>query len=243
MKINVDDLRQKILKSPPEKTSWVMRITCWRKVSFCILKFIISHDMKLSPNIVTFFSLLFGLLIFIVSFIDNYYLRLLAIPLWYLAALLDHLDGDLARATNKTSRIGQLFDSFGFTLAKIYLIVFPLIKALQVQASMYIYLLGLIQLFILYSYDEAQKSFMLSVVTNNVVNTKNEDKEIHMEYCLRRIIKVLEPLFIIDSRALFYLLCVIIDNYIIYFYFNNFWCFFMILHLSNCVFRKIMKNN
>jgi phosphatidylglycerophosphate synthase len=74
----------------------------------------ISYKLSLTPNFVSFLSLLFcltGLLILYFN-TDDYYLILLSSVLWWIGAILDAADGDLARYSGQGSQFGGWFDSF-----------------------------------------------------------------------------------------------------------------------------------
>ncbi len=78
-----------------------------RKISGAITEFIISHNLPISPNLVTAISTLIGLLS-APSFIIFPPLGGLLIQL---SSILDGVDGELARALNKASKKGGFIDT------------------------------------------------------------------------------------------------------------------------------------
>ncbi|MBP6290705.1 MAG: CDP-alcohol phosphatidyltransferase family protein [Spirochaetes bacterium] len=72
----------------------------------------ISYKLKLSPNFVSFLSFIFCTIsIVLLIVLEHYCGKLAAAGAWWLAAILDAADGDLARFTKKASPFGGWFDS------------------------------------------------------------------------------------------------------------------------------------
>lgn len=71
---------------------------------------VISKSLGLTPNLVTFISILFGVTAGHLFFYDNVNLNLLGVFLLVTAEAMDAADGQLARMTNIHSRYGKIFD-------------------------------------------------------------------------------------------------------------------------------------
>ena len=73
----------------------------------------ISLKLRLTPNIVSFISLIFCVCAVIALFYSpDYSFYIVAAVLWWIGAIFDAADGDLARYSNQMSAFGGWFDSF-----------------------------------------------------------------------------------------------------------------------------------
>ena len=72
------------------------------------------YKLSLSPNFVSFLSIVFCFIGIVILYIyhTNYNLILLAAAMWWIGAIFDAADGDLARFADKGSQFGGWFDSF-----------------------------------------------------------------------------------------------------------------------------------
>ena len=72
------------------------------------------YKLSLSPNFVSFLSIVFCFIAITILYMypENYHLILLAAAMWWIGAIFDAADGDLARFTGKGSQFGGWFDSF-----------------------------------------------------------------------------------------------------------------------------------
>ncbi len=69
--------------------------------------------IHISPNGVSFLSFFFcAASVMVLSINSSFQGNIIAIMLWWMAAILDAADGDLARYTNRVSAFGGWFDSF-----------------------------------------------------------------------------------------------------------------------------------
>lgn len=65
---------------------------------------------QVSPNQLTIFRIVIGIFLFIVLFFYKESNALLVIPLFFIGTLTDLLDGSVARALNKETRVGAMLD-------------------------------------------------------------------------------------------------------------------------------------
>lgn len=73
----------------------------------------ISFKLKMSPNFVSFLSFIFCLLgIITLAISQDFYYKIAFIILWWLGAIYDAADGDLARFLGTGNPFGAWFDSF-----------------------------------------------------------------------------------------------------------------------------------
>ncbi len=77
-------------------------------VAMCFSKLFIK--LKLSPNIVTFFSLIFGVVGGAFFYFKKLFLNIIGIVLEIFGAIFDTSDGQVARLTHKKSDFGRVFD-------------------------------------------------------------------------------------------------------------------------------------
>ena len=71
------------------------------------------NKVRISPNTVSFFSFSLCLAsVLVLLFINTFQGNIIAIILWWIAAIFDAADGDLARYSNQVSAFGGWFDSF-----------------------------------------------------------------------------------------------------------------------------------
>jgi phosphatidylglycerophosphate synthase len=108
----------------------------------------ISSKLHLSPNIVSFLSFLFciaGGIILIFS--QTWLFLILSIICWWLGAILDAADGDLARYLNAGTPFGGWFDSFLDRLKEFFIFaVFGYLAWKKFDNEIYL-LLGIISIF------------------------------------------------------------------------------------------------
>ena len=71
---------------------------------------VVSKSLGLTPNIVTFISIIFGVTAGHLFFYQNVKINLIGVFLLIIAESLDAADGQLARMTNLHSRYGKIFD-------------------------------------------------------------------------------------------------------------------------------------
>jgi len=80
----------------------------YRKVGYSIA--VVSKAIGLTPNMVTFISIIFGVVAGHLFFYQNTSVNVIGVILLIIAEALDGADGQLARMTNTHSRYGRIFD-------------------------------------------------------------------------------------------------------------------------------------
>jgi len=102
----------KEIKRTQKKPDGIFGSFMTRPVSHIIAFF--CYKLSLSPNFVSFLSLVFCFISIIILYIypANYNLILLSAAMWWIGAIFDAADGDLARFTGRGSQFGGWFDSF-----------------------------------------------------------------------------------------------------------------------------------
>ena len=102
----------KEIKKSQKKPSGIFTSFMFRPVSHIFAYF--CYKLSLSPNFVSFLSMVFCFVGIVIIYIypKNYSFILLAAAMWYIGAIFDAADGDLARFTGKASQFGKWFDSF-----------------------------------------------------------------------------------------------------------------------------------
>jgi phosphatidylglycerophosphate synthase len=82
-----------------------------------------AKSMKMTPNMVTFLCMMFGVIAGRLFYYHYFYYDVLAIFLLIFSEALDSADGQLARMTQKYSRLGRVFDGLAtnFTFLSIYI--------------------------------------------------------------------------------------------------------------------------
>ncbi|MGQ4832624.1 MAG: CDP-alcohol phosphatidyltransferase family protein [Candidatus Asgardarchaeia archaeon] len=79
-----------------------------RKFSTRITNFIVSHNLPITPNQVSIISFLIGIF---ASFLYLVSYPVIAGVLVQISSIVDGVDGELARATNRSSKVGGFFDT------------------------------------------------------------------------------------------------------------------------------------
>ncbi len=120
----------------------------WRKLSlpftFVFLK------LGLSPNAITFLSLIFVIISFYAILLGDYSSLLIASFSLIIYSIFDHSDGEVARITGRSSVWGDFFDDF-VGLVKDTLIIFSLTINLSSADSIYWYYGFLTLVFLMFS--------------------------------------------------------------------------------------------
>ena len=135
------------------------------------------YRLSLSPNFVSFLSIVFCFIGIIILYMypENYNLILLAAAMWWIGAIFDAADGDLARFTGKGSQFGGWFDSLLDRIKEF--MIFGLLGYLMYK--MYnneIYLLaGFLSIFtnVMSGYISDTKKLFIQARTPEVVLSKN----------------------------------------------------------------------
>lgn len=110
-----------------------------RRISLTITCFLINHGITPSPNIVTVITTLIGLF----SALTIVYNPLIGGFLVELSSILDGVDGEIARLTNRTSRYGAFLDSLLDRIVDIAVITASSIYLLSILPPIYSQLLSL----------------------------------------------------------------------------------------------------
>ena len=98
----------------------------YRPIGFRIAKAL--YNTAITPNIVTIISIFVGAAAGILFYYDNIYLILLGILCLILANTLDCVDGQLARLTGTSSKIGRILDGFAGDIWFLFIYVFLALK-------------------------------------------------------------------------------------------------------------------
>ena len=107
---------------PSDKTHFLSRYL-WRKLSLPFT--FLSLKLGLSPNLVTFLSLIFVLISFQMIIVGDFQSLLIASISLCVYSVLDHSDGEIARINKKPSMWGDFLDDF-VGLVKDGLVIFSL---------------------------------------------------------------------------------------------------------------------
>ena len=135
------------------------------------------YKLSLSPNFVSFLSIVFCLISVTLIYIypKNYNFILLATAMWWIGAIFDAADGDLARFTGKGSQFGGWFDSFLDRIKEF--LIFALLGYLMYKAhGNEIYLLaGFLSIFtnVMGGYISDTKKLFMQNRTPEIVISKN----------------------------------------------------------------------
>ena len=135
------------------------------------------YKLSLSPNFVSFLSMVFCFFSVVIIYLysSNYNLILLAAAMWWIGAIFDATDGDLARFTNKGSQFGGWFDSF-LDRIKEFLIFALFAYLMYKEYGNEIYLLaGLLSIFtnVMSGYISDTKKLFIQTRAPEVVLSKN----------------------------------------------------------------------
>lgn len=102
---------------------------------------LISARLGLTPNMVTFLSIISGLIASHLFFYTSVTINLYGIFFLILSDLLDSSDGQLARLTGKTSKIGRIFDGVAGNIIAISIYIHLCLRMLNMGYNNYIILL------------------------------------------------------------------------------------------------------
>jgi len=108
-----------------------------------------AKKLGLSPNMVSFISFLLCMasVLLIYFFYDIYHWLLVSAAIWWLGAILDAADGDLARYANKTSDFGKWFDSYLDRIKEFMIFSVMGLAAYKIHGSQVYLLLGFLSIF------------------------------------------------------------------------------------------------
>jgi phosphatidylglycerophosphate synthase len=90
----------------------------YRKISIPISFFIIKHNLPISPNMMTFISLIFGVFTGIFFFIEENILGGIFLQFWVIS---DCCNGELAKIRKSSPKLGKIFDRLSDRISEISL--------------------------------------------------------------------------------------------------------------------------
>lgn len=96
------------LKKALKEEDSIFSIYFYRKISLRITKLLVKTSI--TPNQITFFSLVLSLIAAYFFIFGNYYYALIGVLFLHLSFLFDHVDGEIARYKNLKSLFGAWFD-------------------------------------------------------------------------------------------------------------------------------------
>jgi len=190
----------KEIKKKQKKPSGIFTSFLFRPAGHIIVYF--SYKLSLSPNVVSFLSIVFCFAGVVILYIypENYNFILLAAALWWIGAIFDAADGDLARFTDNFSPIGGWLDSFLDRVKEF--MIFGLIGYLMYKKyDSEIYLLaGFLAVFI-------------NVMSGYVSDTKKLFIEKRTPELTRNIFNKNYSFGLVDTRDFFILLSLILNEF------------------------------
>lgn len=123
-------------------TEEILDVLFYRPIGYIFA--LASKSVGLTPNIVTFISILFGVTAGHLFFYPNLTLNLIGVLLLIIAEALDSADGQLARMTNNKSRYGRIFDGVAGNLMFISIYIHLSIRYIIEGGTPWIFLIAII---------------------------------------------------------------------------------------------------
>lgn len=123
-------------------TEEILDILFYRPVGYIFAS--VSKSLGLTPNVVTFISILFGVTAGHLFFYQNTAINLVGVLMLIIAEALDSADGQLARMTNIRSRYGKIFDGVAGNLMFISIYVHLSIRFIIEGGTPWIFLIAVI---------------------------------------------------------------------------------------------------
>mgnify|MGYP001252738474 CR=1 FL=1 len=154
----------------PDTEEFLDRIF-YRKVGYGMA--IASKAMGLTPNAVTFISIIFGVAAGVLFFFQNITINLIGVLMLVAAEALDGADGQLARLTNMYSRYGRIFDGVAGNLWFITIYLSMAARFVAEGGTGWIFLIALIS-GLGHSFQSAMADFY-RIFYLYFVNSKNKD--------------------------------------------------------------------
>jgi phosphatidylglycerophosphate synthase len=146
--------------------------------------FIIANYTRITPNQITLIGFLFGLYAALLFYNENY---ILGVILFEISYLFDCIDGRLARLTNNTSKIGDMYDHFlGQLLILILTIPFAIhfyLLNMQLQflfLIMFVFLSPFNYFVNYYSKYTFRKTHAVSLISENKSSQRNIIISMHL---------------------------------------------------------------
>jgi len=177
-----------------------------RKISMKITSFIISHEIPLTPNGVSLISFLLALLTFPLYFFQY---PIFAGILVQISSILDGVDGELARATGRSSNYGAFFDTMLDRFSDFIIIFGASLYAWNLKASEEIFLVAFLAISgsILVSYLHSEGRRLLGIhpgTFGNVPILASRDIRLFVLFLFSLFGMVFEALMIIGALSLSY---------------------------------------
>ncbi len=123
-------------------TEEILDVLFYRPVGYIFA--LVSKSLGLTPNAVTFISILFGVTAGHLFFYQNVTINLIGVLLLIIAEALDSADGQLARMTNIRSRYGKIFDGVAGNLMFISIYVHLSVRFIIEGGTSWIFLIAII---------------------------------------------------------------------------------------------------
>lgn len=120
------------------KEPYLMRFSRWFSYPFTVLFYRVKF---ISPNAISFFSLLVGLFSAILLLGGNY---VLAGIIYWFSYILDLSDGEIARLRNKASKFGAWFDGILDRIKEFIIIIAASIVLYLQEPSLFVFVLALL---------------------------------------------------------------------------------------------------
>lgn len=105
---------------------------------------VISEKVKLTPNMLTIFSIILGVIAGHLYYYDSLFINVTGILIYIFADVLDSADGQLARLTGKISKTGRVFDGVATNLISISIYFHLCLRAMNHDFGWYIFIIGAI---------------------------------------------------------------------------------------------------
>ena len=105
---------------------------------------VISRKLNLTPNMLTIFSIIFGVAAGHLYVYNSLMINIIGIVIYLFADVLDSADGQLARLTGKFSKTGRVFDGVATNLISISIYTHLCIRAVGNGFPWYIFVIGTI---------------------------------------------------------------------------------------------------
>ncbi len=217
-------LRERIKKETPETLGLVNWLFAYRKVSFCIVKFLVRTKIK--PNQVTIFEILVFLTSIVLIGSGQHKNMIIGAIMGIFCVYLDYIDGGLARAKGMTSQFGKALDSASCYLEYI-LIPISITSALYLQTRSDLVLLS--------GAIVVVNTFMYFVGRRNILY---DDKIGQMKTLESGPNIGWHTVFQVDTRLLFFWLGCIFNRLLYVLIYFLIWSFYEIFRMYLVYFKK-----
>jgi hypothetical protein len=105
---------------------------------------IVSKKLKLSPNMITIFSIILGVIAGHLYYYNSILINTIGILVYIFADILDSADGQLARLTGQISKTGRIFDGVATNLISISIYMHLILRSLNSDIGWWMFLIAAI---------------------------------------------------------------------------------------------------